>query len=67
MKNNTMMPRKILGGEQRQSLPVNIQPMVACALRKIKNKTRDQSLLKIDPFLHFFQWLDACHRRDQCV
>lgn len=53
MKNNTMMPRKILGGEQRQSLPVNILPMVACALRKIKNKSRDQSLLKIDLFLHF--------------
>lgn len=41
-KNNKIMPSQILSAEQRQNLPVNIQPMLSLALTKINDKSRDQ-------------------------
>lgn len=57
----------ILSAERRQSFPVNIQPTVSLALMKTENKS-NTSFTKIPKYISvFFQWLDARHRRGQCL
>lgn len=59
-KNNKTVPCQILSVEQRQSLPVNIQPMVSLALIKIREQDKRSISFQNTYIFAFFQWLDAC-------